>query len=372
MSQLSDALVVERGVAIELLMLDPRNPRFETPVTDDETRFDTEEAQNATKTRLGQEQFGVRELVESIRQIGFLRVDNIVVRELQNPGNTDAAGTKKYLVIEGNRRVAAVKSILVDTLHRPITPQLQESISRLDVLVFKPETCGMAFENARDILQGVRHISGIRGWGPYEQAIALRGIMNAASTGNRQTQVQAAATVGLSVLEVNIDLNALGAYEQMKNDDEYGPKVNPRLFSYFVEAVKKPAIRTWLQFNSDRRECLSDENRKLFYAWITPDDNDFQKIHDAQDVRRLIKILSNPAALAALSNEDQIGIEAAVGMASTPSVPPAIDWGATLESIVHQLTSFPATCLSSEADMALLSRIDEIVSDLLGRSSPTE
>ena len=361
MSQLSDALVSKVGVPVELLLLDPQNPRFEAPAAVDEATFDSQGAQDATKAQLA----GVQDLADSIRQIGFLQVDSIVVREFVGSSSTETHVEQKYIVVEGNRRVAAVKSILDDGLRRPITAQLEQSIARLNVLVLKPDLCGMSLRDALDVIQGVRHISGVRGWGPYQQARALRGVMN----GNRLTQPQAAAAVGLSFLEANADLNALGVYEQMAADEEYGPRANPRLFSYFVEAVKKPAIRIWLQFSSNDRAFLSDENRKLFYGWITPDDTGFQKIHEALDVRKLVKVLLHSAALAALANEDQIGIEAAFVMVSAPSAPPAVDWEATLESIVTQLDNFPASRLSNEADMGFLERINAIVSSLLERQS---
>lgn len=363
MSQLSDALVPKAGVPVKLLLLDPQNPRFEAPAAVDEAMFDTQGAQDATKAQLGQKQFGVQDLADSIRQIGFLRVDNVVVREFVSLGTTGMDTEQKYVVVEGNRRVAAVKSILDDKLRKPITLELEESIAKLDVLVLKPELCGMSLRDALDVVQGVRHISGVRGWGPYQQAMALRGVMS----GNQLTQPQAAAAVSLSLLEANTDLNALGGYQQMAGDEEYGSRANPRLFSYFVEAVKKPAIRTWLEFSSDDREFRSDENRKLFYGWITPDDTDFQKIHDAQDVRKLVKVLPNAAALTALSNDDRVSIDVAVGMVSVPFAQTAIDWESVLESIVTQLDNFPATRLSDETDMGLLTRINAIVSGLLER-----
>jgi len=367
MSQLSDALVGKEGVSIDLLLLDPQNPRFETPVAVDEAAFDSLDIQEATKTTLGQPRFGVNDLAQSIRQIGFLPVDRVVVLEFDATSTVAATGTQKYIVIEGNRRVAAIKLILAERWHRPISTELEESISTLDVLVLKPEICGMTPGNARDVIQGVRHISGVRGWGPYQQAVALRGVMNSSASTHRLTQSQAAAAVGLSVLETNADLNALGVYEQMVADEEYGPRAVPSIFSYFVEAVRKPAIREWLQFSDQDKAFHSEDRRKLFYSWITPDDNSFQKIREALEVRKLVKIIPHSAALAALSNDDQIGIDAALVMVSAPATPPAVDWEATLQSIVDQLERFPASRLSNEADITLLQRIDQMISGLLPR-----
>ena len=48
--------------------------------------------------------FSIKELKASMRRIGFVGIQNIIVREINN--------TSKYLVIEGNRRVASIKAIL--------------------------------------------------------------------------------------------------------------------------------------------------------------------------------------------------------------------------------------------------------------------
>ena len=49
--------------------------------------------------------FNVAELRHTIKELGFLPMDRLVVRAW----NVGAADVRKYVVIEGNRRVAALK-----------------------------------------------------------------------------------------------------------------------------------------------------------------------------------------------------------------------------------------------------------------------
>ena len=186
----------------------------------------------------------------------------------------------------------------------------------------------------------------------------------------RQTPQSAAAALGLSYRVAVHDLNALGAYEQMREDEEYGTSANPRLFSYFVEAVGKPAIRTWLGFSNEERVFEDDDHRKLFYSWITADDSGFRKIREAQEVRKLVKIIQDNRALTALSNEDNVGIDAASDIANASASTSPIDWESALRSVVVQLENFPASRLSNEVEMNLLRQISGTVVGLLG-SAPS-
>src|SRR2546426_7407978 len=89
------------------LLLDPNNPRYQGDFEDfvfvpydqiAQTRH-----QDRAMERLLEDRFGVKQLAESIAQVGYLPIDNLVVSPYQ--GDT-------YLVIEGNRRLAAIRLLL--------------------------------------------------------------------------------------------------------------------------------------------------------------------------------------------------------------------------------------------------------------------
>ena len=89
---------------IDSLFLDPNNPRF-ADISDDAlnisiNRFTEEEIQKEAYEKMLHPKFDIKTLAKSIETIGFLPVDNIVVKNIDN-GN--------YVVIEGKLSFANIK-----------------------------------------------------------------------------------------------------------------------------------------------------------------------------------------------------------------------------------------------------------------------
>ena len=155
----------ELVVPIQSLYLDPNNPRFADiqdrlqPIASD--RVTEQGVQEKALARILDDRFEVTQLKDSIRTIGFLTVDRLVVIPLSD---------SKYIVIEGNRRSGAIKSLLEDHKNgeADLTEEVQTSLRDIAVLVIdEPEIAKR--EHFARVLQGVRHLSGIRPWGPYQQ-----------------------------------------------------------------------------------------------------------------------------------------------------------------------------------------------------------
>ena len=81
------------------------------------------------------ERFEVKQLKDSIRTIGFLTIDRLVVTPLPQDG--------KFVVIEGNRRLGAVKALLED--HRNgqenLGPEILSSLQKISVLLLEEPDC---------------------------------------------------------------------------------------------------------------------------------------------------------------------------------------------------------------------------------------
>jgi hypothetical protein len=92
------------------LLLDVNNPRFSelgeelNPVA--EGRFCDEKVQANTFEKMRNPLFDVTELLDTIKAIGFLPMDRIVLRRWKGQAPD---GKTKYVVVEGNRRVTALK-----------------------------------------------------------------------------------------------------------------------------------------------------------------------------------------------------------------------------------------------------------------------
>lgn len=122
-------MLKEITVSIDELLLDPNNPRFisglEVIANTPEDQLDKPETQNRvlkqfqTRAKGDDPDFDVtniKDLYDSMLRIGFVGIDRPVVRKVQ--------GTSKYLVLEGNRRVATIKTILAEYDAPSVNPGL--------------------------------------------------------------------------------------------------------------------------------------------------------------------------------------------------------------------------------------------------------
>src|SRR3972149_9708496 len=99
-------------VMLDEILLDPNNPRFaelgeELDVVP-EGRFAETKIQRESFERMKNPRFDVAELRDTIKTIGFLQMDRIVIREWHGVKSNG----KKYVVVEGNRRVCALKWLI--------------------------------------------------------------------------------------------------------------------------------------------------------------------------------------------------------------------------------------------------------------------
>ena len=167
----------------ELLLLDPNNPRLlqnfksQGYVKDEDAEDEQDSLLDMFKKASPpsgppsneNEEDGsvfIGDLKNSIKQIGFVRIQNIIVREIGSTG--------KYIVIEGNRRVATIKIMLRD--HEQANPGNNDKIDDPDILaslesleVMVLQTEGKTQEQIRNDIKtilGLRHIGGNLEWEP--------------------------------------------------------------------------------------------------------------------------------------------------------------------------------------------------------------
>jgi hypothetical protein len=170
----------------------------------------------------------------------------------------------KYVVTEGNRRLGAIRSLLEDHKNgeADLSPSVLDSMRRIPVFVIdEPEEVKQ--EHFARVLQGVRHVAGIRPWGPYQQAQVVTMMID---DGKDQSEI--CEVLGLPKRRINILRRCFYALEQMRRDDDFGDKAKPPLFSAFDEAFRLPSFRDWLEWDDERNLCMNEEHRKLYYSWL--------------------------------------------------------------------------------------------------------
>ncbi|MGY3611697.1 hypothetical protein ACWGRJ_48565, partial [Bradyrhizobium sp. Lot11] len=116
--------------------------------------------------------------------------------------------------------------------------RLQESTNEIEVLVYR----GSGGEDISWMLQGIRHISGIRPWEPAQRAKLVAEQIDQ----EKKTFRAAGQQFGLSPQAVGRLYRTYKALQQMRADEEFGSKARNDYFSLFEEAYRNPTMREWL------------------------------------------------------------------------------------------------------------------------------
>jgi hypothetical protein len=245
-------------------------------------------------------QFAVSELRDTIRELGFLPMDRLVVRKWRD----SSADEPKFVVVEGNRRVTALKWLIsqYEEGKAQLTPEQLENYREFEALLLDESR---APQTAKWILPGLRHVSGIKEWGPYQKA---RMVHELRQSGKSPQEV--AQSLGLSTREANQLWRAFLALEQMKKDEEFGEFADATLYSYFVEVLKRANVRSWLAWDDEQQRFTNTQRLQQFYSWIRGtkgedgEDSSPAKLPEAKSVRELSVILEDPNAMAIFTAPD--------------------------------------------------------------------
>ena len=272
-------------VKLDDLLIDPNNPRF-ADISDEklnvpQSRFSDPEIQKHAYDKMMNPSFDVVSLANSIEIVGFLQVDNIVAKKLDD---------SKYVVVEGNRRVTALKYITNQfKLGQSIlTAEFIDKLSLIDVLVV--DNSEDDAENVGKIIQGIRNVSGIKEWAAYQKAQFIDDMI---SKGKEPGTIS--KMIGMLVRDINRYYKTYSAMTQFRKDEEYGSKWKHSYFSHFDEVLKRPVIRKYLGWDEFQFTKLEELHR--FYDWITPNDDGVTAISDHKDIRQLVELLSDEVAL---------------------------------------------------------------------------
>jgi hypothetical protein len=346
----------ESTLPIKSLLLDPNNFRYQDEkgfVTADEKRFGEQSVQDRASRRLRKE--NLPELKRSIITNGFLPIERLVVRPYSYADG-------RYLVVEGNRRLAALKWIEEDHEAGVEVPEEILSILHNVPVVVIPDGSD---ESTYLSIMGIRHVGGIRQWGGYQRAKLVTDLRD--DFGLDPGEV--AERLGLSTQEINRRYRAFKALGQMQVDPEYGERSDAAMYAVFHEAVAIPIVREWLGWNESTSQFENDEDLHQFYDLIAPADADDgstrqAKITTFSQVRQLRSILPLPEAKRVLLNPDR-DFDAALGIAKADELNRS--WGTQVAETVAALKSIgwdEVGKLTSD-DLEEIRKLRQVVDNLL-------
>jgi len=348
----------ETRAPLERLFLDPNNPRFadqglRNPIS--ANAMHEVGVQERAESRINDERYDVEALKQSIARNGYLPVDRMVVTRLPDDNG--------FMVVEGNRRLAALRLLVrEDQAHEAdITEEVRASLREVPVLVLEDDD-PEAIEYKARLLQGVRHLSSFKQWGPYQQAQLVARMLEA---GQEIADIKEA--LGMTAQRISSLRRVFYALAQMQTDPVYGDSAKPALFSQFEEALKIPAVRTWLSWDDAKAKITNDERRTLLYDWFigVEDDGERQdpKIVDAKDIRRLPSVLESAKHMSRYLEDPRLKLRD-VRVEDNPVV---VDWRSILEGNLETLRRVPGYDLghATGSDMDLLIQVRDTCSELI-------
>ena len=288
-------------LSLKNLFLDPNNYRFidsDVYVNVDESDVLMREVQRRTNSLiLGKNAEYVRDLVDSFKKNGFLPVDQIQVRRVEKTG--------KFIVVEGNRRVACLKYLQsrleAEGLHLgKLDPEI---FSKVPVVYYND-----ADDSHHLILMGLKHISGNKKWPAINQAKLIRTL----SEEQQMAPEEIHQSLGISKQEINATLKTLALIDTYLESD-YGDQFESDKYSIFREIIRNRKIRSWLHWNDTLKKANSTENLDRLFSWISEEEelgddettDDLMAngqrleavIETSKQIRELAKIIDDDKAL---------------------------------------------------------------------------
>lgn len=291
-----------KRLSLKNLYLDPNNFRLihetdQVEVSEGQIK-DKSVVQRTFRLLAGDRNQNIQDLIESFKANGYLPVDQIQVRELPDGG---------YVVVEGNRRVAALKYLEDEYDKKGIDlGQLDAAIfSRVPVVLYVD-----ADEMHHLTLMALKHISGNKKWGEWNQAKLLEKM----HTTHKLDEGEICRRIGISKVELRRSLRALSLVEQYQNSD-FGDQFNESKFPIFREAARNSALKTWLEWDDTTFSTKNLKNTECFFSLLSrepleaADDDGNTNFNDTflepaigkrDDVVLFSKILSDERALSQL------------------------------------------------------------------------
>jgi hypothetical protein len=285
-----------QDVRISRLLLDPNNYRFldrRKFKKKAANRFHEESVQRATLDALEQS-YQLDELKHSILTNGYVPMERIIVVSYPaKPGF--------FVVVEGNRRAASLKSILKEEHEgvRKLSLSQRNSFSKVPCAVL--ESSGMSLKHAERIIMGIRHIAGPKEWGAYQQALLVSELKDDEHLDFKDI----GETLGISSVEAARRYRAVGALKQMEADELFGKMAEPAFYRLFHELVALPEVRTHFGWSAEKSAFCDIEKARQFFELISADGKREPKIKTYSDVRKLKSVIGHAKAEDSLFNPEE-------------------------------------------------------------------
>ncbi len=294
-------------IAVAKLDFDPDNPRFPPDIA------------RGSKTHLI-ERFvrdeRLLELVESIGNQGFFGGEPLLV----------VKNGARYTVLEGNRRLAALK-LLTEEISPPSGRiSIEEAVAQA---THKPTKAAcLLFDDKTEILRylGFRHITGIKAWSALQKARYIKRLRNEhyGSLSYEDSLRALARETGSKGAYIGQVLAALALYEKAEGENFFGLSMNADDvdFSIISTALSYANIVEFLglksRIDAEQRGLKKKNLEKLFFWNFVKNESRRSIVKDSRNLKKLAAVVASKDAIKVLSVSGRI--DQAYSLSKGPSV----------------------------------------------------
>lgn len=278
------------AIDVAELHFDPGNPRLPAHV-------DPSDESSVLDWML--EDAGLVELMGSIATKGYFPAEPLLI--------TDAEDADGYWVLEGNRRLAAIKLLLnPQAAPRRKAAVLEMATAVEDLGSLRTLPCAF-FESRAEVQDylGYRHITGIKQWEPAAKARYLQTLFDAHSAGHGAGVYRhIARLIGSKQDYVKRLLGALRLHERIESLDVLG-RDDDVSFSLLTLALNYSSIVDFLRLDSLDQpsfDRLDEDNLAHLARWLYAEDpaSGRTTLGDSRNMRLLAAAVSKEEGIEAL------------------------------------------------------------------------
>lgn len=336
------------SISLDKLHFDPQNPRLPKTLIGSKDELKVIDHLN----RHG----NIVELMQSIGEIGYSEAEPLLVVPIKDsPDN--------FIVVEGNRRLAALKLLSnpeLTTLRKKLIAEVRASAKNIPTQI--PVILYSTRNEILDYL-GYRHITGVKDWGALEKARYLDQLydLHIDEVGQEQIYSVLAKMIGSRTDYVAKLHTALRLYELANNDAYYNANIEEKdfNFSWLTTALSYSDTVSYLGLSSAGDSSLANlnkENYSQLFIWLF--DPAKKKVQESRQIADLNKILESRPAIKKLEQGSTISEALLYTSAPNDTFDSLIEKARTglqnAKNMIEQLSTYPENTIAVVEDIEKL------------------
>ena len=277
---------VKTSIKVENLVFDPKNPRVPQSL---------QGIKDEAKIIKYMVLYGnVTDLMLSIAETGYSDAEPLLVVHNDK---------EKYVVVEGNRRLAALKLLNNPNLTDIRVKLINEIIENAQTDIPQEVPC-VVYQNRNSILDylGYRHITGVKDWGPLEKARYLEQLyeLHIEEAGINNIYKKLAKMIGSKASYVKNLHMALKLYDLANDEAYYGREIKDINFSWITTVLGFEGVSEYIGFDANdiSIDKIDKQRFKNVFLWMF--DPEKAVVGESRQLVKLSKVLLSKEATAKL------------------------------------------------------------------------